>query len=486
MQSQIDIFSKLVKDFMRNTPLAVAEGTPCSEVIERLATEKASGATVIDSEGRPVGIVTERDVARKIAFKISPETPVDEVMTTPVITILAKDYLYHSIGRMRRRGHRHMPVVNKKGLLVGILNLKDALTVASSQLVGQIDRLTHQGTLKGLKKVKAEQVQLAEELFESHLPAAEIQAVLTHINNDIYRRIIDATLRDMAAEGWGKPPVNFTTIVFGSGGRGENYLFPDQDNGFILEDYPDDDHNRIDSFFIELAERMTRDLDAVGLPYCNGYCMAVNPLWRKTLPQWIEQIDLWGRKRNFVAIRLSDIFFDFQPVWGNPALARKLRNKVAGMIKKNHFFLQQMFAEVKDHNVALGFFGGLVTEQEKKKYKGQINLKHTGTIPLVGTVRLLSLREGVKETSTLRRIEALNGKGVLDDTETELLSAAFELLTNTLLKNQIKAYKKDRKVNYYVDPDSLSKRKRERLTDALKDIDNFKKRVRAEFTAEIF
>ena len=30
----------------------------------------------------------------------------------------------------------------------------------------------------------------------------------------------------------------------GSGGRGESYLFPDQDNGFILADYPDAEHTR--------------------------------------------------------------------------------------------------------------------------------------------------------------------------------------------------------------------------------------------------
>ena len=120
----------------------------------------------------------------------------------------------------------------------------------------------------------------------------------------------------MAAEGWGEPPAAAATIVMGSGGRGENFLFPDQDNGFIVADYPDDEHGRFDAFFLELAERMCRDLNEIGIPYCNGYCMAVNPLWRKTLPQWIAQIGTWARKGSLVAVRLADIFFDFQPVWG--------------------------------------------------------------------------------------------------------------------------------------------------------------------------
>ena len=64
----------------------------------------------------------------------------------------------------------------------------------------------------------------------------------------------------------GAPPVPFCVIVMGSGGRGESYLYPDQDNGFILDDYPDDQHTELDAFFIKLAERMTRDLDMVGTP----------------------------------------------------------------------------------------------------------------------------------------------------------------------------------------------------------------------------
>jgi signal-transduction protein with cAMP-binding, CBS, and nucleotidyltransferase domain len=290
----------------------------------------------------------------------------------------------------------------------------------------------------------------------------------------------------MKAEGWGDPPVKAVTIVMGSGGRGENYLFPDQDNGFILENYPDSEHNRIDAFFIELAERLCRDLNEIGISYCNGYCMAVNPLWRKTLSQWVNQINQWGRKSNFVAIRLADIFFDFQPVWGQLELGLELRHKVTEMVRHNHFFLRQMFQDQADHNVALGFFGGFMTEKEKREFRGQVNLKYTGTIPLVEGIRLLALREGVEETSTLERIRALHENGVLSVTEHEDLASAFHLITDILLRKQISDYQGGRSVNYYVAPKALARRDRLMLLDSLKVIDSLRKRVRLEFTADVF
>lgn len=486
--SRTAVFSMLVRDFMRSRSemLAVRAGTRCADMIALMAAEKASCAIIVDAGGRPIGIITEQDIARRIAYRIPGETLVETVMSSPVMTIERRDYLYHAIAWMRRHDLRHMPVVDRDGRLAGILYLHDALAVSTERLMKQIDRLSHEGTLEGLKDVKEAQVELAEELFADNLPAPEIQQLLTRINNDMYRRIGESAMNQMAAEGWGDVPVAATTIVMGSGGRGENYLFPDQDNGFIITDYPDGEHGRIDSYFIELAERMCRDLNAVGIPYCNGYCMAVNPLWRKTLSQWIDQITLWGRKSNFVAIRLADIFFDFQAVWGDRDLAVELRSKVTGMVRHNHYFLRQMFQDQADHNVALGFFGGFITEKEKEEYKGQVNLKYTGTIPLVEAVRLLALREGVEETSTIERVRGLHDQGVLSINEHDDLTSAFYLITDILLRKQIRDYKAGRRVGYYVDPNALTKRDRVMLLESLKAINNVRKRVHMEFTAEIF
>lgn len=486
MRSQTAIFSKLVSDFMRQAPLALVATSTVSEAIRAMSAAAVSSVIVTDPQGLVVGIVTEQDITRRVAFQLGPETPLDQVMTAPVLFIAATDYLFRAIARMRRYGLKHMPVVDQDGRPLGMIDLHDAMAVSNEKMMAQIDQLTHKGSIEGLRKVKQAQVDLARDLLDDNLPASEVQTLLTDINNLIYRRVIGACLKDMEAEGLGAPPVKFAAIVFGSGGRGENYLFPDQDNGFIIADYPDREHTRIDGFFMELADRMTLELDGVGLPLCKGYCMAINPLWRKTASQWVRQIDLWGRKHNFVAIRLSDIFFDFQAVYGDQDLAISLRNEVSAMIARNHFYLSAMFHEIADHNVALGFFGGFITDDEKEEYKGLINLKHTGTLPFVEAIRLLSLREGLSETATLSRIKALHLKGVVDDNECENLVSAFELLTGILLDKQIADFKKGNKVGYHIDPATLSKRQQKRLTEALKSIDQLRKRVKSEFTADIF
>ena len=148
------------------------------------------------------------------------------IMTRPVATVTEGQWLYEAIGLMRRLGYGHMPVVDGTGRLTGMFDLHEALTAAMPGLVANIDRLTHESSLNGLHEVKVAQVQLAADLFAEHVPAPEIQDLVSGVNNGIYRRLLALDLTILRAEGWGEPPVAFCTIVMGSGGRGESFCSP--------------------------------------------------------------------------------------------------------------------------------------------------------------------------------------------------------------------------------------------------------------------
>lgn len=480
------IFTRLVRDIMQQRPLTALATMPVAETIGRMSASRASSVVIVDDADIPTGILTEQDVTRRVAFRMDGETDIASVMTSPVESIGEEDHLFRAIARMRRLNLRHMPVVRRDGSLVGMLNLHDAMAEASATLMEQIDSLTWDASVDGLMQVKAYQVELAEALFEESMSVTDIQAVLTDINNDIYRRVVDLCLHSMKQDGLGDPPVNFSVIVMGSGGRGENYIYPDQDNGFILDDYPDDRHTEIDGWFIELALRMTRDLDTVGLPLCKGFVMATNPLWRKTLTQWKEQVRLWGRKRSATTLRLCDIFFDFRTVWGDPATGDNLRNYITALAAQNPSLLQHLLADKHDQGIGLSLFRRFIVEKKDPDHRGEINLKQSGTLPLVESIRLLSLRERITATSTLARMVALRDHGILDNNEYDYLSGAFHTVCRLLLRQQMADFKTGRAVSNYVHPRTLSLRDTDMLKDSMEAIDRLRKRIRMEFTAEIF
>jgi CBS domain-containing protein len=289
----------------------------------------------------------------------------------------------------------------------------------------------------------------------------------------------------MAGEGWGAPPVPFTLLIMGSGGRGENFLLPDQDNGFILADYPDADHNRVDAFFIALAERFTHDLDKIGFPLCKGNVMASNPLWRKTETQWREQFLHWAERRSPVAVLFADIFLDFRAIAGPAEPAATLRAAVLETLKHHPVLLAMMCRDETSRSVALGLFGR-IRRDSTGDHPGRVDLKMRGTLPLVASARLWALKHGVAETGTLARLAALTVRGAIDGNDNDELVAAFHHVTFLLLRQQLDDFHARRKVGNFVDPDALSRRERSLLKQALRAIDGFRKRVRADITGEVW
>jgi CBS domain-containing protein len=485
MLAQTAVFSRLVRDHMGPPPLLVAASDSCRAVVERLRNASASEVIVSDESGRALGIVTEQDISRRIACDDRDDSPIESVMSSPVVSISATDFLYHAIASMVKHGLRHMPVVDEREKVVGVLQLHQAMAVAAAPMMAHIARLSHDDDLQGMKSTKDAQTQVALALMDDGLPAPEIQALLSRLNNDLYRSVVRFCLREMAESAMGAPPASFDVLVMGSGGRGESFLRPDQDNGFVIADYPSHEHGRIDAWFVELAVRVTDALAHVGFEYCHGNVMAINPVWRKTFSEWRTQTRTWLGKSQGLSLRYCDIFFDFTCVYGSGKLAQALRRHITA-ISPRPFFLRELFKADEQHGVALGLFDRLKPDPLAGPNQGKLNLKLTGTLPLVGAIRIMALRDRLEQTGTLDRIAALHARAVLDDDEQDYLCGAYRHISAILLRQQLQDYSAGSQPGNHVPLEALSEREKDMLVDGFKAIRALRSRLRQELTAEIF
>jgi len=480
LHSQTAIFRLLVGNHMGPKPVEVARTASISEAVNSMVQTGSCAAIVTDPYGKPAGIITDQDVTRRVAWRATPAQSVEKVMSAPVVTASIADTLFDAVVTMRRHRLRRVPVVDGAGRLVGLLALHELLPFLSGWSTGLIERLVRDESVDGLKRVKESQIELTRMLLEEGTGIAEVQKVLTEINFDLHRRALAYAIAEMAAGGWGKPPVSFALILMGSGGRDECVLAPDQDNGFILHDYDDAEHARIDAYFVPLAERFTRLLDVIGFPLCRGNVMATNPVWRKRISEWRKQIAAWLRKRTDAQLLLSDVLFDFQHVWGDPALSQALRALITKTIAKDPTFIRDLFTIDADHGAALGWFGRLRSERDKQDRPGMINLKLRGSLPLVEAARLLALRAGLPATSTLARLDGLLAKGVLHPEDHDYLKDAFQFISHLLLRQQVEDFAAGRQISDFVPEGRLSRREKDHLVTCFRAIENLRITLRTD------
>jgi CBS domain-containing protein len=101
------------------------------------------GALVVMDAGRVVGVISERDYARKVILigKSSRETAVEEIMGAPVLTVTSGTTVAECLALMTDRFLRHLPVVDD-GLLVGLVSIGDlvkALFADQQERLGRIE-----------------------------------------------------------------------------------------------------------------------------------------------------------------------------------------------------------------------------------------------------------------------------------------------------------------------------------------------------------
>lgn len=127
----------------------------CAEAARRMRRQNI-GSVIIEEDGAPIGIVTDRDLAlRVVAEELDPGSVTVGTIMSPFPAFLAAERdLRAALDVMREMRVRRLPAVNAKGRLIGVLSLDDVLI----ELAQQFDRVKELLQLERAQKDAGEEI----------------------------------------------------------------------------------------------------------------------------------------------------------------------------------------------------------------------------------------------------------------------------------------------------------------------------------------
>jgi signal-transduction protein with cAMP-binding, CBS, and nucleotidyltransferase domain len=135
---------RLVKHLLEAKPRAIHAIAPEQPVLEaiRMMADKYVGALLVMRGDELVGIVSERDYARKVILKgkSSADTKISEIMTSPVLSVAPGDSAHRCMRMMTEQRIRHLPVVDGNKV-VGVLSIGDLVKAVIDEQAEQLEQL---------------------------------------------------------------------------------------------------------------------------------------------------------------------------------------------------------------------------------------------------------------------------------------------------------------------------------------------------------
>jgi CBS domain-containing protein len=266
-------------------------------------------------------------------------------------------------------------------------------------------------------------------------------------------------------------------IVMGSEGRGEQTIRTDQDNGLILSGPVDE--AKLQTF----REAFSGALANFGFPPCPGHVMVNNPLWSRTLDQYIADFSRWTTAPDEQSAMNVAIFYDAESVAGDSSLLLRAKKALVEKAADERVFLGRFARAIESFEPPIGLFNTLKTAEGDGD---ALDLKKGGIFPIVHGVRSLAIERGLEETNTVKRLHKLGELGVLKPNFARELARALNYLMTLRLDAQLSAQMDSKASGSLLRPATLTSMDRDLLRDSFQVVKQLRDLVRHHFKTNMF
>jgi CBS domain-containing protein len=447
-------------------PVICDPGTSLQQAAHHMA-ESGSSSLLVELEKGEFGILTDYDLRTRVVAKGLPlETPVRNVLTTPVFTVRADQAAADVLLAMLDHGIRHVPVLSAKDEVLGVITDMDLLAAQARRSFVLRRAIADAGSAEELRDVGARLMPTLVALHQGGLAAEQLGAIISVIIEALVRRMTQ--LFEQAA---GPPPAKFAWLWLGSHGRREAAPSSDVYSGLVWEDGGGDAASaymhRMTEEVADLLSATGFKSDAHGVPAAGSVMIHPAGEWRETIQSWLDA------PTNEALMAIS-ILLDGRSVdrhRGALAVISAVHDA-----RKRATVLRLLLRLALARKPPTGFLRDIVVEQSGE-HRGSFDIKQGGLLPIVAIARYAGLAAGTTSTSTVSRLQAAGADGVLTESDATTLEEAWRLMTELRMEHQVRQLEEGSSPDDYVDPKALDALTRRNLREAFRLVASTQKRL---------
>ena len=475
-ESALFLFSAQVGDIVKGAPKTIAATDSVQMAAARMAEQHIGSLLIHDQEEKIVGIITDRDLRTKVvAAGLDYQTPVSQIMATPLKTIPSHQVCFDAMLQMMRFSIHHL-AVEQQGTIIGVITTHDIMLLQGTSPLYLFKEIGAQRTIEGLYPLARKIPAVIRTLIEEGAKANNITRMITVLNDHILDRLLT-----LLVEKLGPPPLPFCWLVMGSEGRREQTFMTDQDNALLYADPENQAQAELaEAYFKILGEKAIGHLVGCGYPLCPGEIMASNPKWRQPITGWRGYFDHWLHRPEPLEVLHSTIFFDFRAAYGDTTLAEGLRQYLVRIVPQQEIFLLHLAKNALEARPPLSFFKNLIVEKDGE-HKNSLDLKTKGLVPFVDFARLFALKHGIPENNTLSRLQILHEDGHLSQELYSETVKAYEFLMQLRLIHQLQMIEHELPPDNHLNPADLSELEKQTLKEAFEVVRRLQSHIRQEY-----
>jgi|ADKH01.1.fsa_nt_gi Predicted signal-transduction protein containing cAMP-binding and CBS domains len=124
--------SMRIKELIRDDIISCKASEPVSCAVAKMYMNNVGSVLIIDDDGKPLGIFTERDLVRVVAENLGLDIPLSKVMSRKLITANTSESIVSAAMKMIENNIRHLPVI-EEGRAVGMVSIRDIVRALMAQ-----------------------------------------------------------------------------------------------------------------------------------------------------------------------------------------------------------------------------------------------------------------------------------------------------------------------------------------------------------------